>query len=207
MFCAIFLNCSVHSFNWFFARPIFFLFKVRHFDWKIIFCNTICLHRLIRFLAGVYRFSANEEKIPDFIDWRYGAAGCAPSFDFRVSDLIACISRCFAVPPRRRDVHEKPGIRGDYDGARISLSRKSAPRSVRYTLLRSTANSILVNIVFIEQRHKIRIIVRARKHLRFSLRKTLGHIPAACAHLFIYLPSRLSGKIFLPPTSISKLLT
>lgn len=55
----------------------------------------------------------------------------------------------------------KPRIRRDYDGARISLSHKSASRSICYTLLRSTANSILVNIVFIEQPYKIRITVRA----------------------------------------------
>lgn len=88
----------------------------------------------------------------------------------------------------------KPRMRVDYDDvARISLSRKSASRFVRYTLLRSTANSILVNIVFIEQPHKIRITVQARKHRRFLSRKILsGPFSSVSTYstLFI-LPSRL----------------
>lgn len=90
----------------------------------------------------------------------------------------------------------------DYDEGRISLSRKSASRFVRYTLLRSTANSILVNIVFIEQRRKIRIIVRARKlscvfhrEKHFDLLLRVKHSRMAC--LLIYLPLHFMANVYL----------
>lgn len=82
----------------------------------------------------------------------------------------------------------KPQIREDCDGARISLSRKSVRRSIRYTLVRSTANSILVNIAFIEQPYKIPDHRSSSKAPPFSSRKTL-EVPFS-ANIFAILRNR-----------------
>jgi len=132
--------------------------------------------------------STNEKEIPNS-----GNSGCdgvcshLSISTFPISLLVYPVSLSFRYVVAVR----KPRIRGDHDGARISLSHKSTPRSICYTLLLSTANSILVNIVFIEQPHKIQITVQAWKHLAFLSRKILrffsAHRTYPTTHTFLFI--------------------
>lgn len=133
--------------------------------------------------------TANKKEIPDFGDSRYD--GVCSTFRFpRFRSRFLYILLVYRSGTSSRCTR-KPRIRVDYDGARISLSHKSVPRSICYTLLRSTANSILVNIVFIEQLYKIRITVWAWKHLAFlswkTLRSPFAHGIYSAAHAFLFI--------------------